>query len=184
MQASSLHPNNAKVLEIWQNDNQQDSALAKAPMDVILARNLFLIGLDADAHWNFHFVGQTLRLLNQDASMGSDFLNIWATTETEIVESLLKAVCQRKESAILRTYARTSTNQTLDTEILLLPVEAHRKQKGRILGVYQPISPDAEKIETANQHTLNQFFFTPTKKRPPKLQLLVDNTRSVNAAYP
>lgn len=99
----------------------------------------FILEVDSAFGFTWRLAGTRVCALHCRELKGRDFLSDWTGQHRETVRSLLEAVIRDHAVAVLQFDAHTERKQSLDIEMVLMPLRVFGRPTCRILGAIGPM---------------------------------------------
>jgi hypothetical protein len=99
----------------------------------------FILSLDPGAGHSVRLAGTRICALFGREIKGESFLNLWTTENQPIVEGLLSILTAESTGTVAGVTAKNSAGETIDLELLLLPLGVRRPILARAIGVLAPL---------------------------------------------
>jgi hypothetical protein len=100
----------------------------------------FILTLDRDAGHPVRLAGTRVCALFNREIKGEAFLDLWSATSRPIVQGLLSILSEECTGTVAGVSAQNSNGETIDLELLLLPLGIHRPSFARTIGVLAPLT--------------------------------------------
>ncbi|PTW61648.1 hypothetical protein C8N35_102363 [Breoghania corrubedonensis] len=109
------------------------SAIEPGDIRTVLG-DTFILEAAEDESYRFRLAGTRMCAAYCRELKGRDFLRLWAGKDREAMDTMLQAITSDAAAAVLGVEGRTDRGQTVDMEILLLPLRMRDQGYTRILG--------------------------------------------------
>lgn len=138
-----LHPSSLELYSYWNARRGARSAPYRSeiePSDIreVLA-DLFILDVEGDGRYVWRLAGTNVCTLHCRELKGRNFLADWTGENEEPIRSLLRTVTEKNLVAVTEIVGHNTRNQSLEMEMVLMPlhVEGHREM--RVLGCLMPL---------------------------------------------
>ena len=101
----------------------------------------FILELDAAGSHSFRLAGTRVCALFGRELKGESFIDLWAHGSRGAITDLLAVSTDESVGTVAGVTARNATGETLDLELLLLPLGTRRPRLARTIGVLAPLNP-------------------------------------------
>lgn len=179
MKYSSLHPNTDVLLEAWRRMESDRSGHAGPPAadHPALLENLFVIHRVNETSVPFRITGGAVsKRFGREANQ-LDFLDIWRPQDRIILAGLIESVIDEGQPGIMHGHGQSMTGNEIEVEIALAPLGRTAATRGRLLGLYQPVSGVHQlKGQPVWRHQLSSLVMPEPKiRRLSHLRLVASN---------
>lgn len=99
----------------------------------------FILEAVARDNYRFRLAGTRMCAAYCRELKGRDFLRTWSVQDVEAMSTMLAAITDDAAAAVLGVEGRTDRNQTVDMEMILLPLRMRGEGFTRILGACAPM---------------------------------------------
>jgi hypothetical protein len=100
----------------------------------------FILALDLNAGHPIRLAGTRICALFGREIKGESFLNLWSAPSRGIVEGLMSILTDECTGTVAGVSARNADDETVDLELLLLPLSIQRPSFARTIGVLAPLT--------------------------------------------
>jgi len=127
----------------WEQERGTRSAPERSDIDPAEIRGVlsdaFIITLNRGAGYTFRLAGTRVCALFDREIKGESFLGLWTIASRPVVSSLLAILADEWIGTVAAVGAQNAEGESIDLELLLLPLSAPRPMFARAIGVLAPI---------------------------------------------
>lgn len=138
------HAASRELYGYWEERRGTRSAPARSDIDPAAIRqalsDTFTLALDADAGHPFRLAGTRVCALFGRELKGEAFIGLWAAASQHAVADLIAILDQEHVGTVAGVTAQSSEGDSIDLELLLLPLAAGRPSLARGIGVLAPLA--------------------------------------------
>lgn len=149
MSSTKMHPNTKAMLQAWQRMTSSTEDIDGGPSAQdypgLLAR-LFVIDASDRNHALFRIAGDDLPVLLGRKLIGTDFLDLWTGSDRALVQAIIGSLLTDDRPGLIRGFGEASTGARMDIEVTLAPLGRTGTSCGRLLGLYQSLGGDAQRL--------------------------------------
>ena len=139
------HPSTKAVFDYWNAQRGTRAAPERADIDPIAIRHAlgdtFMLAVDFVDELRFRLAGTRVCALFCREIKGETFAGLWNETSSDLIQELLGIVTSENVGAVAGLRGRAADGDTLDLELLLLPLAHSGHARVRALGVLVPARP-------------------------------------------
>jgi hypothetical protein len=103
----------------------------------------FILGIDRRARHPVRLAGTRVCALFEREIKGESFLDLWDAASRPVVASLIAILADESTGTVAGVRAQNADGESLDLELLLLPLGARRPGFARAIGVLAPLKTPA-----------------------------------------
>lgn len=179
MKKKDLHPNTAAMLRAWLRITKTPGAVDSGPsayeFPELLGR-LFVIETTRSGFTSFRIAGEGLtRFLGQNL-VGTDFLDLWKSSDHDLLTAFLNCVTKGDSPGILRAVGETNLGRHSEVEIALAPLSTQKMGGRRMLGLYQSLGGEAMILKSnLRTHLVRSIELPYPDFQSPSLKLVASN---------
>jgi hypothetical protein len=138
------HAASRELYAYWQELRGRRPAPERAEIEPAAIRAIlsetFILALDRPARYPFRLAGTRICALFDRELKGTSFLDLWDETSRRTVTDLLAILADEWVGTVAGVSARDGEGQTIELELLLLPLSATRPALQRSIGVLAPMT--------------------------------------------
>lgn len=131
----------------WEKQRGRRSAPARTDIEPGAIRHIlsdaFILALDSGAGHPFRLAGTRLCALFGRELKGESFLDLWEADHRRVVADLIGILNEESVGTVAGVTSRSAAGDSLDLELLLLPLDAPRPLLARTIGILAPLKPVA-----------------------------------------
>ena len=139
------HPSTKTVFDYWNAQRGTRAAPERADIDPIAIRHAlgdtFMLAADFVDELRFRLAGTRVCALFCREIKGETFAGLWNETSRDLIQELLGIVTSEQVGAVAGLRGRAADGDTVDLELLLLPLAHSGHARIRALGVLVPPQP-------------------------------------------
>jgi hypothetical protein len=139
------HPSTETVFAYWNTQRGTRPAPERADIDPIAIRHALgdtiMLAADFVDQLRFRLAGTRVCALFFREIKGETFTGLWGESSRDLIEELLNIVTTEQVGAVAGVRGRAEDGDTVDLELLLLPLAYSGYARIRALGVLAPIRP-------------------------------------------
>jgi hypothetical protein len=137
------HAASRELYAYWQEKRGTRAAPERTEIEPGAIRGVladaFVLTLDRQAGYPIRLAGTRLCALFGREVKGESFLDFWASTNRPTLEGLLSILSDECIGTVAGATAQNATGETLELELLLLPLSIRRPIFARAIGVLAPL---------------------------------------------
>jgi hypothetical protein len=137
------HAASRELYTYWQALRGRRPAPQRAEIEPAAIRHVlsdaFIVGLDRTAGYPFRLAGTRVCALFGRELKNESFLSLWDDASRKTMRDLLHLLTSETVGTVAGVTAQSSDGESVDLELLLLPVAAPRPMLARSIGVLAPI---------------------------------------------
>jgi hypothetical protein len=137
------HAASQELYSYWQERRGSRQAPERAEIEPGAIRqalsDTFILALDGAAGHPFRLAGTRVCALFGRELKGEPFIGLWAAASQPIVSDLLAVLDHERVGTVAGVTAQSSDGETVEMELLLLPLSATRPSLARTIGVLAPL---------------------------------------------
>jgi hypothetical protein len=138
------HPTSRELYAYWQNRRGRRPAPTRADIEPGAIRQVlseaFILALDQGGGYPFRLAGTRVCALFGRELKGESFVALWTEAHRRIVTDLLTILTDEGVGTVAGATAQNVEAETLELELLLLPLSASRPSLARTIGVLAPLT--------------------------------------------
>jgi hypothetical protein len=139
------HATTREVFAYWDNCRGNRSAPERSDIEPGAIRSVlcdtFILTFDRKSGHPFRLAGTRLCALMGCELKGEPFADLWRDDSRKEIENLLKAIAEETIGLVASARGETESGQTIDLELLLLPLGHRGRMPARLLGALSPLRP-------------------------------------------
>jgi hypothetical protein len=139
------HATTREVFAYWDNCRGSRAAPERSEIEPGAIRSVlcdtFILTFDRRAGHPFRLAGTRLCALMGCELKGEPFADLWRDDSRKEIENLLKAIAEETVGLVASVRGETESGQTIDLELLLLPLGHRGRMPARLLGSLSPLRP-------------------------------------------
>jgi hypothetical protein len=137
------HAASRELFAYWQEQRGRRQAPERAEIEPGAIRQIlsetFILALDNAAGYPFRLAGTRVCALFGRELKGESFVKLWTETDRRTIADLLAIVSEEWTGTVAGVTAHNGNGETLELELLLLPLSAPRPSLARTIGVLAPL---------------------------------------------
>ncbi|MGB6538385.1 MAG: PAS domain-containing protein [Xanthobacteraceae bacterium] len=137
------HPASRELYTHWQELRGRRPAPERAELEPGAIRQIlseaFILALDHTAGYPFRLAGTRVCALFGRELKGESFVSLWDNANRRAILELLQVLADEWVGTVAGASAQTSSGETLELELLLLPLSTGRPHLARTIGVLAPL---------------------------------------------
>jgi len=137
------HAASRELYTYWQELRGRRPAPERAEIEPAAIRGIlsetFILALDRPAGYPFRLAGTRVCALFDRELKGESFLTLWGETSRRTMADLLGILADEWVGTVAGVSAQNGEGETLDLELLLLPLSATRPALQRSIGILAPL---------------------------------------------
>jgi hypothetical protein len=137
------HPASRELYTYWQELRGRRPAPERAEIEPAAIRGIlsetFILALDRPTGYPFRLAGTRVCALFNRELKGESFLTLWDQTSRRTVADLLSILIDEWVGTVAGVKAQNGEGETIDLELLLLPLSATRPALQRGIGILAPL---------------------------------------------
>jgi hypothetical protein len=137
------HSASRELYAYWEEKRGSRPAPERAEIDPGAIRgalsDTFILALDRDAGHPLRLAGTRVCALFGREIKGESFLDLWDAPSRSVIEGLLSILTEECTGTVAGVSAKNECGETIDLELLLLPLGARRPSFARTIGVLAPL---------------------------------------------
>jgi hypothetical protein len=137
------HPASRELYAYWQELRGRRQAPERAEIEPAAIRQIlsetFVLTLDPAADYPFRLAGTRVCALFARELKGESFAGLWDETSRRTILDLLAVLRNELVGTVAGVTAHDANGQTVELELLLLPLTANRPNLARCIGVLAPL---------------------------------------------
>jgi hypothetical protein len=137
------HPSSRELHAYWDKTRGARPAPERADIEPGAIRGVlsdaFIIGLNRGTGYPFRLAGTRVCALYNREMKGESFLSLWTMASRPLVSSLLTILADECIGTVAAVAAQNTDGDSLDLELLLLPLDTSRPMFARAIGVLAPL---------------------------------------------
>jgi hypothetical protein len=137
------HASSRQLHAYWEQKRGTRPAPERADVDPASIRGVlsdaFILALDRGAGYPFRLAGTRVCALFDREMKGESFLDLWTIASRPVVSGLLTILADECVGTVAAVDAQNADGDSVDLELLLLPLGAHRPTFARAIGVLAPL---------------------------------------------
>ena len=137
------HPSSRELHAYWDKKRGARPAPERADIEPSAIRGVlsdaFIIALNRSAGHPFRLAGTRVCALYNREMKGESFLSLWTIASRPLISSLLTILADESIGTVAAVAAQNTDGDSLDLELLLLPLDANRPMFARAIGVLAPL---------------------------------------------
>jgi len=98
----------------------------------------FMLGFDGTSDHAFRLAGTRVCAAFGRELKGQAFVGLWAAEGKELIRDLLAVVAQETIGVVASARGENTEGESLDIEVLILPLSHHSRTRARLLGALAP----------------------------------------------
>ena len=98
----------------------------------------FMLGFDRTSDHPFRLAGTRVCAAFGRELKGQAFVGLWAAESKELIRDLLAVVAQETIGVVVSARGENAEGESLDMEVLILPLSHHNRTGARLLGAIAP----------------------------------------------
>jgi hypothetical protein len=138
------HPASRRLYAYWEELRGKRPAPERAEIEPGAIRQIlseaFILAIDPAAGYPFRLAGTRICALFSRELKGEPFLPLWGETSRSLIRDLFGILANESVGAVAGVSACTARGETMELELLLLPLAATRPSLARAIGVLAPLS--------------------------------------------
>jgi hypothetical protein len=138
-----IHPSSLELYNYWNARRGARPAPYRSeiePGDIRdVLPDIFILDVEGPENYVWRLAGTRLCTMHCRELKGRAFLSDWTGETAEPMRSLLRTVVEKNLVAVLEITGRNSRNQSLDMEMVLMPLHVEHSSKVRVLGCLMPL---------------------------------------------
>ncbi len=139
------HATTREVFAYWDNCRGNRPAPERSDIEPGAIRGVlcdtFILAFDHKAGHPFRLAGTRLCALMGCELKGEPFADLWRDGSREEIGTLLKTIAEETVGLVAAVKGETENGQTVDLELLLLPLRHRGRMPARLLGALSPLRP-------------------------------------------
>jgi len=139
------HATTREVFAYWDNCRGDRLAPERSDIEPGAIRNVlsdtFILTFDRKAGHPFRLAGTRLCAVMGCELKGEPFADLWSEESRKQIDDLLNTIAEEITGLVASVTGETEDGQTLDLELLLLPLGHRGRMPARILGSLSPLRP-------------------------------------------
>jgi hypothetical protein len=153
------HAASRELYTYWEEKRGIRSAPDRADIEPGAIRSVlsdtFMLGLDCSAGHPVRLAGTRICALLGREIKGQAFLSLWAAASRGVVGSLIAILADESIGTVAGVTAQNAAGESVDLELLLLPLATRRPMFARAIGVLAPLKvPQAPGVSPIGAMTL------------------------------
>lgn len=132
------HPTTQALYDYWNGLRGSQPAPERSeiePADIrTILGDTFILEAISPVEYRFRLAGTRMCAAYCRELKGRDFLRQWTGKDREAMETMLQAITSDAAAAVMGVQGRTDRGQTIDLELLLLPLRMRGEGFTRVLG--------------------------------------------------
>jgi len=137
------HAASRELYAYWEERRGERPAPERAEIEPGAIRQVlsdaFILALNGGAGHPFRLAGTRICALFGRELKGEPFIGLWAAASQPIVADLLAILDQERVGTVAGVTAQNADGESIDLELLLLPLAANRPSLARTIGVLAPL---------------------------------------------
>ncbi len=137
------HAASRELYAYWEEKRGSRPAPERAEIDPGAIRgalsDTFILALDRDAGHPLRLAGTRVCALFGREIKGESFLDLWDAPSRSVVEGLVSVLTEECTGTVAGVSAKNERGETIDLELLLLPLGVRRPSFARTIGVLAPL---------------------------------------------
>jgi hypothetical protein len=137
------HASSRELHAYWEQKRGTRPAPERAEIDPAAIRgalsDAFILALNRGAGYPFRLAGTRVCALFDREMKGESFLGLWTIASRPVLSSLLTILAEECVGTVAAVAAQNADGDSLDLELLLLPLSASRPMFARAIGVLAPL---------------------------------------------
>jgi len=137
------HAASRELYAYWQEKRGTRAAPERTEIEPGAIRSVladaFILTLDRKAGYPIRLAGTRLCALFGREIKEESFLNLWAASNRPTLEGLLSILCDECIGTVAGATAQSASGETIELELLLLPLSIRRPIFARAIGVLAPL---------------------------------------------
>jgi hypothetical protein len=137
------HPASRELYAYWQEKRGTRAAPERTEIEPGAIRSVladaFVLTLDRKAGYPLRLAGTRLCALFGREIKEESFLDLWAAANRSTLEGLLSILCDECIGTVAGATAQSASGETIELELLLLPLSIRRPIFARAIGVLAPL---------------------------------------------
>ncbi len=138
-----VHPSSLELYSYWNARRGAKAAPYRSeiePADIrdILA-DIFILDVEGPENYVWRLAGTRLCTLHCRELKGRNFLSDWTGDTAEPMRTLLRTVVEKNLVAVIEITGRNTRNQSIEMEMVLMPLHVEGSSQLRVLGCLLPL---------------------------------------------
>lgn len=137
------HPASRELFAYWQELRGRRPAPERAEIEPSSIRQIlgeaFILALDHSAGYPFRLAGTRICALFGRELKGESFVSLWDLESQRTITELLGILADEWVGTVAGATARDGSGESIDLELLLLPLSATRPNLQRTIGILAPL---------------------------------------------
>jgi hypothetical protein len=138
-----IHPSSLELYSYWNERRGARPAPYRSeiePADIrdVLA-DIFILDVEGPDNYVWRLAGTRLCTLHCRELKGRSFLADWTGENAEPMRTLLRTVVEKNLVAVLEITGRNTRNQSIEMELVLMPLHVEGSNRMRVLGCMLPL---------------------------------------------
>jgi hypothetical protein len=140
---SMKHAASRELYAYWQEKRGTRPAPERADIEPGAIRGVlsdtFILSLDPGAGHSVRLAGTRICALFGREIKGESFLSLWTAENQPIVQGLLSILTEENTGTVAAVTGKNTAGETIDLELLLLPLGTRRPNLARAIGILAPL---------------------------------------------
>jgi hypothetical protein len=142
-EAAMKHPASRALFGYWERQRGERTAPERTDIEPGAIRqvlsDVFILSLNGEAGHPFRLAGTRVCAMFGRELKTEPFIALWAAESRQTVIDLMAILANEHVGTVASVNATNSSGETLDLELLLLPLSSSRRDLARTIGVLAPL---------------------------------------------
>ncbi|MES2905422.1 MAG: PAS domain-containing protein [Pseudomonadota bacterium] len=138
-----LHPASLELYNYWNAQRGARTAPYRSeiePADIRdVLSDIFILDVEGDGRYVWRLAGTRVCTVHCRELKGRNFISDWAGDNEEQMRSLLRTVVDKNLVAVVEIIGRNTRNQSIEMEMILMPLHVEGSNEKRVLGCLAPL---------------------------------------------
>jgi hypothetical protein len=138
-----IHPASLELYTYWNARRGARPAPFRSEIEPADIRDvlpdIFILDIEGPENYVWRLAGTRLCTLHCRELKGRSFLADWTGENADPMRSLLRTVVEKNLVAVLEITGKNTRNQSIDMEMVLMPLHVEHSNKMRVLGCLMPL---------------------------------------------